>query len=186
MLGGLFQKRRLGGGNPAALYGAIVAQARAPGFYAVLGVPDTIEGRFEMVILHMLLVLRRLRGTSSSAEASGQQAFDLFCEDMDRSLREMGVGDLSVPKRMRKIGESFYGRAAAYEPGLLAGDAAELAPAIARNVWPDGGRTDGADPLAYYAVAASRALQAEEPDKLAVGRFALPDPAAFAAAETSP
>src|SRR5215208_2599562 len=102
----------------AALYGIIVAQARAPAFYQDYGVPDTIDGRFEMVVLHTVLVLRRLDAESGPIRGMGQGLFDLFCGDMDGSLREMGVGDLGVPREMRRIGEAFYGRQAAYVAAL--------------------------------------------------------------------
>ena len=102
----------------ASLYGMIVAQARAPAFYQDYGVPDTVDGRFEMVVLHTVLVLRRLDAEPGPVRRLGQAVFDLFCRDMDASLREMGVGDLKVPREMRRIGEAFYGRKAAYEAAL--------------------------------------------------------------------
>ena len=184
MFGRLFRARSEGGGNPASLYGAIVAQARSPALYADLGVPDTVEGRFEMVVLHTVLVMRRLRGAGSAVEETGQAVFDLFCRDMDRSLREMGVGDLAVPKRMRKIGEGFYGRAAAYEAGLGAG-AAGLAEALARNIWPDRDGPRIGTGLAAYAVAAAAELDRTDAGTIAGGRTPFPDPAAFATAEAA-
>jgi len=92
----------------ASLYGTIVAQARAPAFYQIYGVPDTANGRLEMIILHSVLLLRRLgaeqqRG-AAAGPAVGQAIFDLFCRDMDANLREMGVGDQTVPRAMRQIG----------------------------------------------------------------------------------
>src|SRR5262245_47652746 len=89
-----------------ALYGMIVAQARLPVFYADFGVPDTVNGRFDMILMHLWLVLRRLHAVGDTATAQG--LFDHFCSDMDANLREMGVGDLTVPKRMTKFGEAFY------------------------------------------------------------------------------
>src|SRR3990172_4805977 len=93
----------------AALYGTIVAQARAPAFYRNYGVPDTINGRFEMITLHTILLLDRLEGEPDAIRGLGQELFDAFCRDMDANLREMGVGDLAVPRKMRGIGEAFYG-----------------------------------------------------------------------------
>src|ERR1700761_506939 len=90
------------------VYSAIVAQSRQPRFYAEWGVPDTVTGRFDMISLHLALVLRRL-GTERDAKVFSQALFDLFFKDMDRSLREMGAGDLAVPKKIRKMGEIFYG-----------------------------------------------------------------------------
>src|SRR5687768_6344310 len=92
------------GDSIAVLYGAIVAQARAPGFYRFYGVPDTVNGRFEMIVLHAVLVLSRLDAGSGTARSLGQAVFDHFCSDMDANLREMGVGDLGVPRQMKAIG----------------------------------------------------------------------------------
>ena len=119
-------------GTIEAIYGMIVAQAREPAFYAHLNVPDTVNGRFDMLLLHLWIVLRQLRGCEDG-EAMGQALFDRFCADMDDNLREMGVGDLTVPKRMQEFGEAFYGRTAAYDAALAAGDK-ELAAAIGRNI----------------------------------------------------
>ena len=90
----------------ASLYGMIVAQARAVPFYSSYGVPDTVNGRFEMVVLHAVLLLRRLESEPASLRRLGQALFERFCQDMDGSLREMGVGDLAVPGKMRKIGRA--------------------------------------------------------------------------------
>src|SRR5205085_1197593 len=95
----------------AALYGAIVAQARHAGFYQNYAVPDTVLGRFDMIVLHLVLVLRRLRDGGAARSATAQGVFDRFCRDMDDNLREMGIGDQAVPDQMRRVGEAFYGRA---------------------------------------------------------------------------
>src|ERR1700719_2354758 len=121
-----------------ALYGAIVAQARSPIFYAELGVPDTVEGRFDMVVLHLMLVLRRLLREpqgEGAAPALAQGLFDAFCRDMDHNLREMGVGDLSVPKEMQRMGEAFYGRAQAYRTAMRAVGEEALAEVVVRNIY---------------------------------------------------
>ena len=114
------------------IYGAIVAQARLPVFYREFEVPNSVDGRFDMVVLHIWLVLRRWR---DRAEAEISQALiDRFCSDMDHNLRELGVGDLTVPKRMVKFGEALYGRARAYDEALeLNGEA--LAQALNRNIY---------------------------------------------------
>src|SRR3954454_23930988 len=119
-------------GTIEAIYGMIVAQAREPLFYRAMGVPDTVNGRFDMVLLHLWMVLRRLRRFEGSADLS-QALFDHFCSDMDDNLREMGVGDLTVPKRMQKFGEAFYGRSAAYDRAPEAG-AEPLAQALDKNI----------------------------------------------------
>ena len=108
-------RRRVRPDTISTLYGTIVAQARLPCFYREYGVPDTVNGRFDLLVLHLALVLDRLADESQLREL-GQALFDHFCSDMDRNLREMGIGDLSVPKHMQRVGEAFYGRARAY-PG---------------------------------------------------------------------
>src|SRR5690242_16226463 len=131
-----------------SLYGTIVAQARLPEFYARYGVPDTVEGRFEMIVLHLALFLRRLRRETGEAQALGQAVFDLFCRDMDHNLREMGVGDLRVPKEMRRLAEAFYGRLEAYDRGLNATTPETLTAALVRNVL--AGASANAERLAIY------------------------------------
>jgi cytochrome b pre-mRNA-processing protein 3 len=159
----------------ARLYGTIVAQARAAPFYRNYGVPDTVEGRFEMVVLHMVLVLRRFEGEAAAGRALGQGLFDWFCRDMDGSLREMGVGDLAVPAKMRKIGEAFFGRQAAYGEALAAPGLESLTAALARNVFGAADNAvEGASALAAYVRAAAQRL-AEQGEE-ALGRIAFPDP----------
>jgi cytochrome b pre-mRNA-processing protein 3 len=159
------------------LYGAIVAQARAPSFYAAYLVPDTVQGRFDMIVLHLALVLRRLRRETAELKGLGQGVFDLFCTDMDHSLREMGVGDLAVPKKMRRLGEAFYGRALAYDRALDAQNGDLLAHALARNVFPDASATPpGAARLAGYARAAEGCLNGQLGAAIATGVLRFPDP----------
>jgi len=105
-------RRRARPDTISSLYGTIVAQARLPCFYREYEVPDTVNGRFDLLILHVTLVLERLADDPQLREL-GQGLFDHFCTDMDQNLREMGVGDLSVPRHMRRVGEAFYGRAQA-------------------------------------------------------------------------
>ncbi|HLH95350.1 MAG TPA: ubiquinol-cytochrome C chaperone family protein [Xanthobacteraceae bacterium] len=163
----------------AALYGTIVAQARAAPFYRNCGVPDTVNGRFEMLVLHLVLVLRRLE-PEEQARRLGQALFDWFCRDMDGSLREMGVGDLAVPGKMRRIGEAFYGRQAAYAAALSAPDASLLAAALERNVFAEADSRPGADMLAAYARAAAAKLAAQSLQAICRAEFAFPDPSGIA------
>ncbi len=170
------------------LYGAVVAQARLPAFYIFYGVEDTVDGRFELIVLHLVLLLRRLSrpeaGTASPRHALdpalGQPLFDTFCRDLDDNLREMGVGDLAVPRRMRRFGEAFYGRQAAYEAAFAAADEHELEKALARNIF---GLTDvdeRAARLARYARAAAAQLDAAPEDRLLAGKALFPGPEAVA------
>ena len=126
-----------------ALYGAIVAQARSVAFYADYRVPDTVEGRFDLIVLHLVLLLNRLgrraeAGRGLGQTLLGQELFDAFCRDLDANLREMGVGDLAVPKRMQAFAEAFYGRQAAYLAALDAADERVFEKALARNIFPTG------------------------------------------------
>jgi cytochrome b pre-mRNA-processing protein 3 len=169
--------------NPTidAVYGMIVAQARSPAFYRGYGVPDTVAGRFDMIVLHLVLVLRRLRQTQANVRPLGQQIFDLFCRDMDHNFREMGVGDLAVPKEMRRVAEAFYGRASVYEAALgEGGEEGALEAALARNVFGATEPPPGARRLANYMREAMRRLATQDP---AAGELQFPDPAAVIGAE---
>lgn len=124
------------------IYHLIVAQARQERFYTEFGVPDSVDGRFEMVTLHAFLVLRRLKGGAESASDAAQALFDVMFEDMDLSLREMGAGDMGVGKRVKAMVQAFYGRIASYEAGL-AGEGKELEDALARNVFATAETSEG-------------------------------------------
>jgi cytochrome b pre-mRNA-processing protein 3 len=121
-----------------AVYRAIVAQSRQPVFYAEWGVPDTVTGRFDMICLHMSLVFRRLSGGGKEAAEFAQALFDLFFKDMDRNLREMGAGDLSVPKKIRNMGNIFYGLMTNLNEAMERGDRAEAEAVLDRNLFDDG------------------------------------------------
>ena len=185
-----------------ALYGAIVAQARSVPFYADYRVPDTVEGRFDLVVLHLVLLLNRLGrraesargvgqellGQASSPRPSaywakrllGQELFDVFCSDLDDNLREMGVGDLAVPKQMKRFGEAFYGRQNAYLAAFAAADDHELEKALGRNIFPDAHSDPGAIRLAHYARVALQQFETQEDAALLRGEVAFPNPEAIA------
>ena len=160
-------------GTIEAIYGMIVAQAREPAFYAGLQVRDTVNGRFDMLVLHLWLVLRRLQAAQNGSRLA-QSLFDRFCADMDGNLREMGVGDLTVPKRMQAFGEAFYGRTAAYDLAFAGGDK-DMAQALSRNVF-DGGSQDSAHALAAYVRNASSALDALDDAAVQAGTWTFPKP----------
>jgi cytochrome b pre-mRNA-processing protein 3 len=176
--------------NIQGLYGAIVAQARLPIFYLQYGVSDSVEGRFELIVLHLVLVLRRLDAEEAAASAHqsapgpssavGQLLFDAFCRDLDDNLREMGVGDLAVPRRMRQFGEAFYGRQAAYGAALGAADPQELEKALVRNILGEvAGGGEKAVALARYVRAAAAQLAIQTEDALVAGRVVFPSPESF-------
>ena len=163
--------------NIRRLYGVIVAQARAPDFYADYGVPDTIEGRFDMVVLHVYLVFRRLALAGAVARAQGQEVFDLFIEDMDASMRELGVGDLSVPRKVRAMAEGYFGRAGVYDAALRDADDDKLAAALLRNVYSGNVKAKaGARRLARYVRHAEKGLAGANAGDIESSSVAFPDP----------
>ena len=136
------------------LHGEIVAAARQPALYARLGAPDTFEGRFELLALHAGAVLRRLEalgkaGDPAAADLARDLADAIFLR-LDHTLREQGVGDLAVPKRMKKFAEAFYGRLAACEKAMAEEGDEALRLVVARNVLADEAATEAAGPLAAY------------------------------------
>jgi cytochrome b pre-mRNA-processing protein 3 len=156
------------------IYGMIVTQAREPLFYRELGVADTVDGRFDVLILHLWMVLRRMN-TMESGVALRQSLFDRFCEDMDANLREMGVSDLKVPRRMQAFGEAFYGRSAAYDLAIADGSEG-LAGALCKNVL-DGGQIENARRLAFYTDASIGALAGLDDATIQSGSWRFPSPA---------
>lgn len=160
MLKRLFRPRpaRLSG---QALYAAAVAQARSPELYGGLGVQDTVEGRFEAYTLHVMLILDRLRGNGPQAAETAQALFDAYVRGLDDALRELGVGDLSVGKKMRRLGEAFYGRARSYTAAFEAADGAELSALLRRTLYD--GVTDPPLPAMEAYVARQRAALAKQP-----------------------
>ena len=121
-----------------ALYASVVEQSRLPSLYERLGAPDTVEGRFEIYTLHVVLLLDRLSQPGEEAKAASQALFDTYVKALDHALREMGVGDLSVGKKMRKLGEAFYGRVKNYDEAFAAlPDTGALEDLLKRTVYAD-------------------------------------------------
>jgi cytochrome b pre-mRNA-processing protein 3 len=160
----------------ATLYERVATASRHPDLYLKLGIPDTIEGRFESLSLHVMLVLRALRGRPSPAGEVAADLTDALFRDLDASLREMGIGDTTVPKRMKKLAEAFYGRAQATDGPLDASDEASLAVVLGRNVH---GSEAPAAALARYALAADRALRGQDLEILLRDGPHFPKPDAF-------
>ena len=157
MVFGLFRRRSRDAEHK--VYCEIVAQARQPAFYSALLVPDTVDGRFDMIIAHAVLFFRRLRNENAEVSEFSQNVFDLFFHDMDASLREMGVSDTRVPKKIKAMGEAFYGRADAYIPAIDADDDKALAAALGRNIYTDTKEPVAQLRLARYLIAAARNLE---------------------------
>lgn len=157
-----------------ALFTALSAQARDPAFYADLAVEDSVEGRFELLIVHAYLVLRRLRGQGRDADRLSQHLTDALFSNLDGALREMGVGDLSVSKKIRSMAEAVYGRIGAYEAAITKDPAApDLAAALSRNVF---GKPDAAtaNDVAAYLRRANEALAAQPLPRILSGIVSFP------------
>lgn len=153
-----------------ALYAAAVAEARQPRLYADLGAPDTPEGRFELYTLHVLMLIERLRGQGAAAAETSQVLFDTYLSALDHGLRELGVGDTSVGKKMRRLGEAFYGRGKSYDAAIAAlPDEGPLTAFLARTTFdaaPDG----RPEALAREVVAKRSSLAAQPVESLLAGR----------------
>ena len=189
MILGLFRS----GPSPStvALYSAIVTEARRIDFYASYGVPDTATARFDMVVLHLALVVRRLRADPAlhgelpregrrpprTLEAAIQELVEYFFGEMDSALREMGVGDVAVPKRMKKLAAAWNGRIRVYDAALADRDTAALAEALARNVLATAKDRGGAPALATHVAEVDAALAEQPLERLLAGQVDWPDPA---------
>jgi cytochrome b pre-mRNA-processing protein 3 len=157
-------------------YSRIVAQARQSGFFLHGGVPDTLDGRFELICLHAFLYLHRLKDEQPRSARHGRRFMAAMFADFDRSLREMGTGDLSVGREVKRMAEAFYGRFAAYEEGLAADDSV-LRPALARNLF----GTTTPDPaqltaMTRYVRGQAAALRRQDASALLTGDIAFGDP----------
>ena len=141
------------------VYDQVISQSRKVVFYENDRVEDSVSGRFDMIVFHAFLLLHRLKREGETGKAFGQEVFDIFIEDMDRSLREMGVGYQAVPKRMKNMGEAFYGRIAAYDAAAESKDESAMAEAIERNLLTEHERASSLSALfAAYSFACIEAL----------------------------
>ena len=158
------------------LYGAVVTQARQPMFYSGLGVPDTPEGRYEMIVLHLYLLMERLRAEGEPAVKLNRHLVEAFVEDMDDSMREMGVGDLTVPKKVKRAAAGYYERAGEYRAGLEApAGSGGLGSALARNIWPRADATPAeAELLAAYVRSTAADLAPQTSSRLLAGEVVFP------------
>jgi cytochrome b pre-mRNA-processing protein 3 len=160
----------------ALAYGRVVEQARQPVFFTGYGVPDTLDGRYELICLHAFLYLYRLKADRPRSAELSQAFFDAMFADLDRALREMGTGDLSVGKHVKRMARGFYGRIRAYQDGIESADSA-LAAALERNLF---GTVPGSSPqiagMAEYVQAAVGELARQPAAELLAGRvrFAVP------------
>ncbi|OQP88270.1 ubiquinol-cytochrome C chaperone [Rhizobium rhizosphaerae] len=174
MVFGLFGKKNGNAAIVARQYQLLTASARQPRLYAELGVPDTVMGRFEMISAVLILYFRRTRQSGRAGQEIAQEIVDAFFQDVDHSIRELGVGDLSVPKRMKRLAGMFYGRLESYSAALDAGDAEALRAALARNLYPQAGaEAPDMGGLAHYMMEAEARLAATAEAEVETGSLTL-------------
>ncbi|MDF1607144.1 ubiquinol-cytochrome C chaperone family protein [Hoeflea sp. YIM 152468] len=181
MIWNLFKRKKANQALVERQYSEITRGARTPVFYESMGVPDTVMGRFELISIHMVLYLRRTASGGAASKGIAQEVVDAFFEDIDHSIRELGIGDMGVPKRMKKLARMFYGRATSYGQALESGDNAGLIEALKRNLYP--GQPDSApsvQKLADWMIETAGMLEDVPEETLAAGHmtFAKTDPTA--------
>ncbi|UUX50221.1 ubiquinol-cytochrome C chaperone family protein [Nisaea acidiphila] len=175
-----FFRRSASADAAAKAYDSIVEQSRHPDFYTRYGVADTLDGRFDLLVLHTSLVLIRLKGEEGESEAFAQALFDTLFTDMDQSLREIGVSDMSIGKKVKQMGRAFYGRLEAYEAGLSVAEnegTAVLSDALARNLFRSGEEA-AADvgEMASYTLRQAAHLAAQDSVSIAHGQLTFAAP----------
>ena len=180
----IFSKNRHQPDPAATVYAAVVSAARNPVFYSRIGVPDTLDGRFEILSVLLHAVARRLVHGKNPDIAFSRQVAEHFVVDMDSNLREMGVSDVRVAKKMKALYGAYGGRIAAYDIALAAGGDA-LEEAVVRNVFPDGAPAGAAVALAGYIRAAETMLDGFSTDEIGAGKVGFPDPSEFLASANS-
>jgi len=157
---GLFGRRRKNRDVIERLYKAVVEQSRSVTFYQTIGVPDTLEGRFELLTLHMTLISRRLKALPSPGPDMSQDLVDLTFAQFETALREIGVGDISIPKRMKVMASAYLGRASAYDEALRKNEAGLLAEALARNLFGNAEKPSNAvEKVTNYVIQSSQVLE---------------------------
>jgi len=167
-----FRRRKAQKETAIKLYERIVGRSREAFFYESLQVPDTIDGRFEVLTMHAVLFLRRIKQVGEDGEEMGREVSEVLFKDMDHILRELGVGDLSVARKVREMAEAFYGRAKAYDEGINSDDETILQEALERNLYRGEPAQPGLPALAAFYVRRTTAhLDGVEPDKLMNGQF---------------
>ena len=175
MILNLFKRKKANHALVERQYAEITRAARSPVFYEAMGVPDTVMGRFEMIAIHLILYLRRTGPAGAATKGLAQDIVDAFFEDVDHSIRELGIGDTSVPKRMKKLARMFYGRVKSYGDALDTDDQTALVEALKRNIHPE--HTDTAPPvqaLYDWMIHTARRLEDVPEETLAAGQLTFP------------
>jgi cytochrome b pre-mRNA-processing protein 3 len=176
MIFGLFRKKNNNQAIVVRQYEQLTQAARRPAFYAWMGVPDTVLGRFEMLTIMLILYFRRTAQSARSGQEIAQEIIDYFFEDIDHSIRELGVGDVGVPKRVKKFARMYYGRLESYAAALDQGDLDALKAALRRNIRPDEPDAPDMAELAAYMMEAEAALKTIGEDVIAAGGAIFPEP----------
>ncbi|KGD99301.1 ubiquinol-cytochrome C chaperone family protein [Rhizobium sp. YS-1r] len=176
MIFGLFKKKNRNQSIVDRQYAALTSAARVPFFYSDLDVPDTVMGRFEMLSIVMILFFRRTAKSDASGQELAQEIVDAFFQDIDHSIRELGIGDQSVPKRMKKLAGMFYGRLETYAAALEERDGGALAAAVRRNIYPEREDAPAMRGLAEWMIAAEVTLAGVSEDEISRGQVVLPPP----------
>jgi cytochrome b pre-mRNA-processing protein 3 len=157
------------------LYGAVVAAARRPNFFADCGIPDTPEGRYEVLVLHLFLAVERLKAAGAGGVELARLVLEAFVVDMDDNMREMGVGDLTVPKKVKRAAAAFYERAGAYRAGVAAASTETMRAALVRFIPELAQHPKGSEAIAEYVREASVRLVAQLDREVLAGKIAMPD-----------
>lgn len=171
---GYFKNRKLLKAQASELYGRVVAQSRLPAFYGVYGVPDTPEGRLEAIVMHLVLVIRRLRREGEAGDRLARAVAEAFVTDMDDCMREMGISDLTVPRKVKKAAGALWDRARDYGAALDTAERPALTALLAQHVTE--GNANSADALAAYMLTAADTLSTQ-PDSPLTGAVRFPSPA---------
>jgi len=159
-----------------ALYAALAAQSREPAFYRAMGVADRIDARFELYCIHLALLLERLGGKGEQAEEVSQAALDAYVRSLDDVLREVGIGDLSMAKKMKAVASLLMGRLKNVRDALSPPDAAALAAYLSRTVYAEAGESADTAPLTAYILRAHEALAAQPLAEILAAKPAWPQP----------
>lgn len=162
----------------AGLYQSVVAQSRDPLFYRDLGVSDTMDGRFDLITMHIFLILDRLRQAGPKGKGLSQALFDHMFANMELTLREIGVGDMAVPRHMKKMMKAFNGRVHSYHAALNGNDMQSLELAVVRNIYRIEGDAipSAARQLAEYISGAAGDLLQQDLETFMAGRVSFPSP----------
>ncbi len=176
MIFGLFRTKKHNRVIVERQYSVLTSAARVPFFYSDLGVPDTVMGRYEMLSIVMILFFRRTARSQTSGQELAQEIVDAFFQDLDHSIRELGIGDQGVPKRMKKLAGMFYGRLESYAKALDAHDAGQLSATLARNIHAGVAVAPDMSGLANWMLETERQLATVSEDDVSRGQVMIPAP----------